>query len=145
MKEICNRLCHHNTDLGLLILRIIIGGLFIYHGTMKLSDMSGTVGFFNMLGYGVFWAWVVSLLETIGGVAILIGYGDKIASSLLSIQMIFIIVFMKRGMPIGKWELDLVFLAGTIAIMIIGSGKYALAKKLCSGKCCSGCQTEQKN
>lgn len=43
-----------NIDLGLLFLRILVGGVFINHGLMKLANMKGTIGFLIRLVLGHF-------------------------------------------------------------------------------------------
>ena len=39
-----------NHDLGMLLLRLATGIIFIAHGWAKFSDMTGTVAFFGHLG-----------------------------------------------------------------------------------------------
>ena len=60
---------------GRLLLRAIVGGLFVGHGTQKLFGWFGGAGFekfsqiFEQIGYhpGAFWTAVVGLTEIVGG------------------------------------------------------------------------------
>ena len=62
------------TDSGLLALRIGIGAIFVYTGWLKVSDLSVTVTQFSGMGFAPFWAYIVSFVEIIGGVAVLLGH-----------------------------------------------------------------------
>ncbi|PQD97209.1 hypothetical protein CYL18_04890 [Pradoshia eiseniae] len=64
-------------DLGLLIVRLIVGGLFLAHGAQKLfgwfggAGLSGTAGWLESIDVkpGFFMAMMVGLIELIGGCA----------------------------------------------------------------------------
>jgi uncharacterized membrane protein YphA (DoxX/SURF4 family) len=158
--------CYKNKSLGLLILRLFVGGIFIIHGVQKLMNMEGTIGFFSQIGLNSFWAWVVALVETVGGVALVLGLFVQYASALLSIVLLVAIIMVKYkfGGPtlLGKFaagEVDLALLGSTLALVCTGAGRYALSKwckchkdggtcKVCSvmgcenGKCGDGCKCE---
>jgi putative oxidoreductase len=60
-------------NLALLVIRIIIGGIFIYTGWMKIADMTSTVGYFASMGIPAFLAYIVGYAEFIGGILLVIG------------------------------------------------------------------------
>lgn len=124
---------HHNKSLGLLVLRIVVGFIFIVHGYMKLGDMTGTIGFFATLGLAPFWAYVVALVEFLGGISLVIGYATKIGASLLAINMLVAVLDVHKSYglvgPMGA-ELALVMFASTLCIAVAGAGRYSL------GACC---------
>ena len=66
--------------LGIALLRIVVGIVFVMHGQQKLFEMGvgGVGGFFASLGVPApqLAAVVVSLLETVGGVALILGVPD---------------------------------------------------------------------
>src|SRR4051812_45243089 len=70
-----------SADLGLLVLRIIVGLLFIGHGTQKLFGWFGGVGLAGMTGWlgsmglrpSWFWALMAGLSEAGGGFLLLLG------------------------------------------------------------------------
>jgi putative oxidoreductase len=127
--------CYKNKSLGLLILRLFVGGIFIVHGVQKLVNMEGTTNFFSQIGLNGFWAWVVALVETIGGAVLILGIFTQYAAALLSIILIVAIVMVKYkfGGPtlLGKFaagEVDLALLGSTLALMFAGAGKISLSR-----------------
>ncbi len=123
-----------NAKLGQLVLRVTLGSVFLIHGIQKLSNMEGTVGFFGMLGFSAFWAWVVALVEAIGGAAVIFGIGTRIAASLFAIIMIVVIVYVKKG-DFKKEELDIVLLGLSLGVGLIGCGSWSLCHTCHKGDC----------
>ena len=118
----------HSPALGLFIIRLVVGIIFMFHGIQKLSNMEQTIGFFATLGIGAFLTWVVALVETIGGLALIIGYFSKFFSALLAIIMLVVIFKVKWSAGFSAFEFDLVLLATTIAVLFSGCGEYSICK-----------------
>lgn len=114
-----------NIDLGLLFLRILVGGVFINHGLMKLANMKGTIGFFDSLGFGPFLTYTVAIVETVGGLFIVLGLWTPIISILFVLIMLMAILKTKID-NFSKAELELVMIMGSLAIFLAGNGKCAL-------------------
>ena len=112
-------------------LRIIAGIGFIMHGLPKLLDIPGTQNSFINMGLPPELAIIIGLLETIGGLAILLGILTRIAAGLLAINMIGAIIQVKisKGF-IGGYELDLLYLAIMISLMITGPGNFSIEKNI---------------
>lgn len=88
-------------DLGILILRIGLGATFALHGYSKFSGgIENVEAFFAGVGIpqALFFSWVVTLVELIGGIALILGVWSRFCAILL-------------------------------AIILGGSGKYALVKE----------------
>lgn len=123
-----------------LILRVIAGITFFIHGIAKFQmGLDNVVGFFGSMSLPAFLAYVVTLLETIGGLALILGLGTRIFSGLLGIVMVGAIFtaklgggFMGNGTGAG-YELDLALLAMLVALVISGSSLYSVDRVL-SGK-----------
>jgi uncharacterized membrane protein YphA (DoxX/SURF4 family) len=98
--------------------------------------MEGTIGFFGSLGFDPMWAYVVAYVEFIGGIAIALGAATRLFGSLFAIIMVVAIyaVHFKNGFNNmgGGYEFNLLLLACSIAIALIGPGKMSLHKKFCS-------------
>jgi putative oxidoreductase len=125
-----------NANLGLLLLRVAVGIVFMAHGIAKLSNMTGTIAFFDSLGLGATMAWVVALIETIGGAMLILGLWTLIPSLLLVAVMIGAMTTAKWGKPfMGGYEFDFTLLMTLLAIAGLGSGKYALTKSSACGSC----------
>lgn len=118
-----------NTDLGILILRFSLGLVFIIHGLAKFQSMDMTIGFFATLGLSSFFAYLVASVEVIGGLLVLLGIYTSYSALSLAIVMIFAILLVKLGKPfIGGYEFDLTLLLSSLALSVMGTGKY----KACS-------------
>ncbi|MEK7641780.1 MAG: DoxX family protein [Patescibacteria group bacterium] len=119
-----------NAGTGLFILRIGVGVLFLVHGIAKFSDISGTAGFFGMIGLPAFMAYVIAFIETVGGIALILGVYTRIASVLLAAVMIGAYFSVKLGKPfMGGWELDFILFMASVTILASGPGSWALKKR----------------
>lgn len=118
-----------NTDLGLLLLRIGVGSIFIFTGWMKVSDMNGTVGFFSSLGFSSFWAYLVTVVELLGGIAVLVGAGiyARLSAKLLAIIMLVVMYLLKADLMMNMTPFLMFFAA--MALVCTGSGKYSVMKE----------------
>lgn len=114
-----------------LPLRIIAGIGFMMHGLPKLLDIPGTQNSFTNMGLPPDLAIIIGLLEFIGGLAILLGILTRIAAGLLAIDMIGAILSVKLSKGfIGGYELDLLYLAIMISLMITGPGSFSIEKNI---------------
>ncbi|MBO1515448.1 DoxX family protein [Metabacillus bambusae] len=125
-------------DIGLLIIRLVIGALFIGHGAQKLFGwfggygLKGTGGWFESIGMkpGVTMALFAGLVELIGGILFALGFLTPLAGIMIAGTMLMAIV--KVHAPNGLWatsngyEYNLTLLAVAIGIALIGAGQYSL-------------------
>jgi putative oxidoreductase len=98
--------------IGRLLLRLVVGGFFVAHGTQKLFGWFGghgldaTAGMFESLGLrpGKRHATAAGLAETTGGTGLLLGAATPLASSVLIATMLTAInrVHLKNG----PWNVD---------------------------------------
>ncbi|HKN67457.1 MAG TPA: DoxX family protein [Gemmatimonadaceae bacterium] len=119
--------------LGLTILRIVIGIVFIVHGAQKLFvfGIGGvTAGFAQMhIPLPMVAAPVVAIVEFVGGIALVAGFFTRIAAILLAIDMAGAILFVhgRNGffMPMG-YEFALSLMGACVALAIAGPGDYSV-------------------
>jgi putative oxidoreductase len=119
--------------LGLTILRIVIGIVFIVHGAQKLFvfGIGGvTAGFAQMhIPLPMIAAPVVAIVEFVGGIALVVGFFTRIAAILLAIDMAGAILFVhgRNGffMPMG-YEFALSLMAACVALAVAGPGDYSV-------------------
>ncbi len=132
-------------DLGLLILRLSLGAVFIYHGFGKLTDIATTAGFFEMVNipFPTFSAWVVGLVEFLGGIAIVLGVYARSAALLTGFTMLVALLTVHLGSPWSGSELAILALGGSMGLAGAGAGKWRLLKGecVCGAKACSECST----
>lgn len=118
-----------NTDLGLLILRISIGGLMLFHGVSKiLHGISFLTDNMGVVGYAVY------IGEVLAPLAILLGWRTKIASVIFAINCIVAVAVAHSGEIFsisdhGGYALELLmlYLLGSVALIFTGAGRYAVS------------------
>jgi putative oxidoreductase len=128
------RLLPINTDLALLILRVVLGIIMIYHGWPKLTNLAGTID--GMAGMGVPAPAVAAIFATVaefvGGLLMLLGAFTDIAGLMFAIDMLGAITFVhaKNGFSVAKGgvEWPLLLAATAIAIALTGPGRYAVGR-----------------
>ncbi len=112
-------------DIALLITRVIIGGIFIYSGWMKVSAMEATLGFFSSMSIPAFLGYIVSYGELIGGVMLVLGLWTELAAIFLAIIMIVAVCLTKK-LGFQMYGLPLSMLAGLSALAGCGAGKWRI-------------------
>ncbi|MCM3177758.1 DoxX family protein [Cytobacillus horneckiae] len=117
------------------ILRVVLGVVFFMHGVSKFQDGIGnTVGFFESLGLPGFAAYIVALIELIGGLAMILGIGTRIISILFALIMIGAITMVKIGEGFFGIEFDLVLMTMSICLAIVNKSYLALDNVLSRNK-----------
>src|SRR5215207_5063220 len=90
---------------GLAILRVVLGIAMLVHGWSKLSGgVDNVAGFFGgMLGIPApgLMAWVVTIVELVGGILLVVGFLTQFAEILIALDMLGAILFayLLRGAP----------------------------------------------
>jgi putative oxidoreductase len=119
---------------GLTILRIVIGIIFLVHGWQKIHAIGfhGVTGMFSQIGIPLptLSAGVVIAVEFLGGIALILGLGTRLAGLLLAIDMVGAIYFVhfKNGFYSnhGGYEFALALLGASLALAFSGPGAAAL-------------------
>lgn len=131
-----NSCCESETvqNLGLLVLRVIVGGLLLYHGWVKLAEIAQTTGFFTQLEWPApaFFAWLAGLLELVGGGMLVLGLWSRAVALVLGVEMVIALLLVHLGGPFAQAELALALLAGLAGIKACGAGKWRLSKDECA-------------
>jgi putative oxidoreductase len=117
-----------------LILRVSLGVLFLAHGLwMKVLTfgVSGTVGYFESLGYPGVFAYLVILGEIGGGLALILGLWTRaISVLLLPIMVGATLQHLGNGWvfsnPNGGWEFPVFWIAALVVQALLGPGAFAL-------------------
>lgn len=129
-------------DLGMLILRAVVGSLLMGHGSQKLfglfggGGIRGTAGFMEMLGMkpGGFWAFMAGGAEFGGGLLTALGFLHPLGSILMMAPMSIAMGTAHWGKPIwatqGGGELPLTNMAVATAVGFAGPGRFSLDRAL---------------
>ena len=125
-------------EFALLILRLVIGLLFMGHGLQKLFGWFGghgleaTAGFFESLDMHPpqAWALIASLAETLGGLGLVLGFLTPIAAAaIIGVMLMAIIkVHWQHGLWVANNGMEYTLVNATIALVLglAGPGAYAL-------------------
>jgi putative oxidoreductase len=131
-----------NPGLGLLILRVVLGGIFIAHGWQKIQMMDQMIGFFETIGLSAFWVYVATYGELLAGIAMVLGIFTRLAGYIIAIIMIVATVILRFKLGVGffgGYELTVALLASAVCVALSGPGMFALGKKLCGCGVCHMC------
>lgn len=121
-------------DLGLLTLRVGIGGFMLYaHGwgkLMKLLD-GGNPKFPDPLGIGNELSFAcAALTESVCSAAIVLGVMTRLNAAALGFTMAVAVFLQHGGDPFANLEKALLYLVGCVALILTGPGKYTLQRRL---------------
>jgi len=114
-----------------LPLRIVLGGAFVVLGLQKLAGYFGGPGLSWMADFmasfgltpGAFWAWVVGLIELLGGGAVVLGLLTRWTALVLALESLAAII---AAGPVTNLEFRLVALAAFVALALLRPQRYAL-------------------
>ncbi|MBO0998541.1 DoxX family protein [Bacillus sp. SD075] len=124
-------------EIGTFLLRVMLGISFFLHGLSKFKGgLDNTSGWFQSIGIPGFMAYVVGIIELVGGIALIIGLGTRIISALLVFIMAGAIVYVKfpagfmgNGEGTG-YELDLILMIIALHLVLNGSRFLSIDSKL---------------
>lgn len=122
---------------GITVLRVVVGIVFLVHGGQKLLvwGIGNVAGSFGQMGIPLpmLAAIVVTLVESLGGLALLLGLFTRWAAIPLALNMLgaMLTVHLRAGffLPDG-YEFVLTLLAANVALALLGSGEASVDKLL---------------
>ena len=137
------RFFHTEDVLGLTILRLVLGVVFLAHGSQKMLGWFGgygfkaTMGFFTqMMHVPPFFAFLAIVAEFFGGLGLVLGLLSRLAA--FGITSLMLVAIYMVHWPMGffmNWsgqqkgegfEYHLLVLAMTLVLMIRGAGAFSL-------------------
>lgn len=131
--------------IGLLILRLALGLIFVLHGWMNL--VAGQESFIREMLAMVGWAapnylvWSITAMELLGGIALMLGVLTRYASALLAMEMLVAVVLfhLRQGFfivavpnaPLAYgFEYHLALVGGLVCLTLCGPGAFALQDRV---------------
>jgi putative oxidoreductase len=126
---------------GLFLARLILGGTMLAHGIQKFKMLDLVVNMFTEnFGLPSFFAYATAIVETVAGLALILGLFVQYSAALLGLVMVgaivtvkFSIGFFGNGQMPG-YELDLALLGLAIVLTLGGSRLFAVSSMLKSNK-----------
>ncbi|SDF14082.1 DoxX family protein [Sporolituus thermophilus] len=131
---------HKYKDEGLLILRLGMGTMMMYHGAPKIfggvaawAKVGAAMKFVGITFAPEFWGFMAAVSEFIGGLMIVLGLGTRLAALFLTITM-GVAAAMKFGTGAGLFGASQALENGIVylSLIIAGPGIYSLDEKLFS-------------
>jgi putative oxidoreductase len=123
-----------NLDLALLILRLALAAVLLFHGLPKLMNFGATVGAFQSMHIPAptLTAAFAVLAEVIGGILILLGVAVDLAGILVAIEMLgaIFLVHWSNGFDFtkGGWEHPFSVMVMALTLALAGPGDYAVGR-----------------
>ncbi len=125
-------------NLGILILRVVVGAVLFAHGSQKMlgwfggNGLKGTISWLGKTGArpAWFWGFMAALTEFGGGLLLILGFLSPLGSLGIIASMLtaIITVHWTKGFwsSKGGYEFPLVNLAAALALALTGPGAYSL-------------------
>ena len=125
----------HAVNLALLVARVVVGVIFMAHGSQKLfgafggHGMAGLVKMLGPVGY------LVTIDEFFGGLGLVVGVLSRFSAFWLIVDMIGAIVLVhgKNGFFLGEppgFEYNLALIGLLAVVLIAGPGRFALGRRI---------------
>jgi putative oxidoreductase len=115
---------------ALLLLRLIVGLAFIFHGWPKIRNVAGFAG---ALKLPVWLAAVAAYTEVIGGILLILGLLTVVAAALIGIEMLVALFMVHFPVhhpfvnPTGQsFETPAFYLFTMLAFLLAGPGAYSV-------------------
>ena len=127
---------------GLTVLRVVVGVVFLVHGVDKVFNLKfgGVAGFFAQHGIPApaVAAVVVSLVEFLGGIALILGLFSRWVAIPIAIDMLvaILVVHLPNGFFVSSrgYEFTLLLLAASVALILEGGGELAVDNVIGRGR-----------
>jgi putative oxidoreductase len=120
-------------DFGLAVLRVVVGVVFIGHGSQKLFTFgfTGVAGAFGHMGVPLpgFTGPFIAVLEFCGGIALILGLLTRLFAFGFFCDMLGAILIVKLKAGIfgrGGFELEMTLCAAAFALMLMGAGRFSI-------------------
>ena len=129
-----------NLDVALLVLRIALAAVLLYHGLPKIMHFGETVSGFQTMNIPAptLTAAFAVLSEVIGGILILLGIAVDLAGLLVIIDMLgaIVTVHWSAGFDFAKggWEHPFTVLVMALTLALAGPGDYSVGAAKGAGR-----------
>ena len=121
--------------LALLVLRVALGAVFIYHGYPKLFTHTRqlTYALAHEAGLPGYFGYIAGVIEFAGGAMLLAGFFTTCAGLALTIEQAVILWkvdrFFAHPLAVDRYQLAIVCMAGALVLTAMGAGPISLDAK----------------
>jgi putative oxidoreductase len=137
-----NRLLVTNNSWAMLLIRLPIGINMLVHGYAKITNVAGTMRYFDGLGINHFFGWLAIIAEFFGGIGLIVGCLSRIAAFGVACTMV-VAIFERHirygylmnwhgALPYGTegWEMHTLSIGMCAGIMLAGAGALSVDRLL---------------
>ena len=133
MKDLINRASRFclNRSLGLVLIRVAVGLVFLIHGWQKIGNIPGVEGMMANFGLPGGTGFVIAWLEVVGGAAMILGVFTRVFGVIFGIEMLVAIYLTGIDKGYRPHELEIVLMLLSFGVALAGSGRYSVWKAEC--------------
>jgi putative oxidoreductase len=121
-------------DFGLMLLRVVLGGFFIYYGSGKILNpnkwawLGSQVPFLGFEPLNYILGFMAAVAEFFGGVCLVLGLYTRIACIFMTMTMTVAVYYHAF---VAKWSsLPMLYALLFLAIYLIGPDRFSLDSKI---------------
>jgi len=117
--------------LALLLLRLGLGAIFIYHGYPKLFvNTHEAMANFTRMGFPAYFAYIAGAIEFFGGCLLIVGLFTRVAGLLLAGEMAVALIqvhkLLAEPRAVHNYEFPLALALGAFTLATVGAGTISL-------------------
>lgn len=123
-------------NFGLLIIRVGLGIMFIYHGLPKLEGgqslwekLGSSMGVLSIHFAPLFWGLACAIVETVGGLFLILGFWFRPVCVLLIFNLLVAALVSYKAGGLGDASHAIEDGITFIGLLFLGPGKYSIDKK----------------
>ena len=123
-------------NFGLLIIRLGLGIMFIYHGVPKLQggekqweQLGASMGVLGIHFAPMVWGLACAIVETVGGLFLILGFWFRPVCVLLIINLAVAALVSYKGGGLGDASHAIEDAVTFLGLLFLGPGKYSIDKK----------------
>ncbi len=133
MKDLINRTSRFclNRSLGLVLIRVAVGLVFLMHGWQKIHNVPMVDGMMSSFGLPGGTGFSIAWLEVIGGIGMIIGAFTRVFGVIFGIEMAVAIFLTGITKGYRPHELEIVLMLLSFGLALAGSGRYSVLKMEC--------------
>ena len=116
--------------LALLVMRLALGVIFIFHGYPKLIHTRESMQAFVHIGFPGYFAYIAGILEVFGGALLIVGLFTRIAALLLACEVGIALwkvhMLFSKPMAVDNYQFRLALAAGAFVLATVGAGLISI-------------------
>jgi len=124
---------------ALLLLRVALGVIFVYHGYPKLfTHTRDAMNAFGRMGFPGYFAYLAGVIEFFGGCMLIVGLFTRVAGLFLFVEMAIALVIVHQlfanPRAVENYQFPLALAAGALALAAVGGGLISIDHGLTGGR-----------